>query len=127
MKQIVKSEAVPQPIGPYSAAVIAGGMVYTSGQIAIDPTTQEYQPRPVDVETSVVMGHLKNLLEAAGTGFDHVVKTSIFLADMSDFPIVNEVYASFFQGNYPARETVQVAMLPKGARVEISMIACIPA
>ena len=125
MKEIVKSDAVPQPIGPYSAAVKAGGMVFTSGQIAIDPTTQQYLPQSVDVETRMVMGHLQNLLSAAGTGFEHVVKTSIFLADMGDFPVVNEVYASFFSDEFPARETVQVAMLPKGARVEISMIACI--
>jgi 2-iminobutanoate/2-iminopropanoate deaminase len=123
MKQSITSPNAPAPIGPYSQAVAAGNMVFTSGQIAIDPKTQVYEPADIVTESKLVMENLKALLEAAGTGFHEVVKTSIFLADMNDFAKVNEVYASYFTDNFPARETVQVSVLPKHAKVEISMIA----
>jgi 2-iminobutanoate/2-iminopropanoate deaminase len=98
-------------------------MLFTSGQIAIDPTTGIYTPSDIADEARTVMQHLQTLLHAAGMDFGHVVKTSIFLADMNDFAIVNEVYAGFFTSHFPARETVQVSVLPKHAKVEISMIA----
>jgi 2-iminobutanoate/2-iminopropanoate deaminase len=123
MKHIIQTDLAPLPIGPYSQAVKANGMLYTSGQIAINPATQEYTPLDVEAETELVMQNMKAVLEAAGTDFSAVVKTSIFLADMNDFPKVNAVYAKYFTGEFPARETVQVACLPKSCKVEISMIA----
>jgi len=123
MKHIIQTEHAPLPIGPYSQAVKAGGMLYTSGQIAINPATQEYTPLDVEAETELVMQNMQAVLKAADVDFSAVVKTSIFLADMSDFPKVNAVYAKYFTGEFPARETVQVACLPKSCKVEISMIA----
>lgn len=123
MKQIIQTDLAPLPIGPYSQAVKAGGMLYTSGQIAINPATQEYTPLGVEAETELVMKNMEAVLTAAGTDFFAVVKTSIFLADMNDFPKVNAVYARYFTGEFPARETVQVSVLPKNCKVEISMIA----
>ena len=98
-------------------------MLFTSGQIAIDPTTGELNMADLTTETHQVMKNLDAVLSEAGLSFKQVVKTSIFLADMNDFAAVNEIYASYFESEYPARETVQVAMLPKGVNVEISMIA----
>lgn len=123
MKKIISSEKAPSPIGPYSQAVRFGNLVFTSGQIAIDPISRQYTPAPVEEETRLVMEHLKALLEAANMDFSNVLKTTIFLADMNDFTKVNEVYAGFFHSDFPARETVQVSVLPKHAKVEISMIA----
>lgn len=123
MKQIIQTDLAPLPIGPYSQAVKAGGMLYTSGQIAINPATQEYTPLDVEAETELVMKNMEAVLTAAGTDFFAVVKTSIFLADMNDFPKVNAIYARYFTGEFPARETVQVSVLPKNCKVEISMIA----
>lgn len=123
MKKILESAQAPAPIGPYSQAVMANGMLYISGQIAIDPKTQVYEPADVAVEAEQVMQNLGAILKEAGLDFSHVVKTSIFLADMNDFARVNEVYGKYFSGNYPARETVQVSVLPKNCKVEISMIA----
>jgi 2-iminobutanoate/2-iminopropanoate deaminase len=123
MKHIIQTNQAPLPIGPYSQAVKANGMLYTSGQIAINPATQEYTPLDVEAETELVMQNMQAVLNAAGTDFSAVVKTSIFLADMNDFPKVNAIYARFFTDNFPARETVQVACLPKSCKLEISMIA----
>jgi 2-iminobutanoate/2-iminopropanoate deaminase len=123
MKHIIQTDLAPLPIGPYSQAVKANGMLYTSGQIAINPDTQEYTPLDVEAETELVMQNMQAVLTAAGVDFTAVVKTSIFLADMNDFPKVNAVYAKYFTGEFPARETVQVACLPKSCKVEISMIA----
>lgn len=123
MKKAIVSDKAPLPIGPYSQAIRRGNMVFTSGQIAIDPATQQYIPLDVESEARLVMENLKALLEAAGATFDDVVKTSIFLQDMNDFATVNAVYASYLSEPYPARETVQVSVLPKQAKVEISMVA----
>lgn len=122
-KEIIETTAAPAPIGPYSQAVKSGGMLFTSGQIAIDPATNTYTPAGIEEETELVMQNLKSVLAAANMKFENVVKTSIFLADMNDFPVVNSIYAKYFTGNFPARETVQVSVLPKHAKVEISMIA----
>lgn len=113
----------PAPIGPYSQAVQAGNFLFVSGQIPLDPTTGELVNGSVSDEAHQVMKNLKALLEQAGMTFSNVVKTSIFLKSMDDFAAVNTVYGSFFSGDYPARETVAVAGLPKDVRVEISVIA----
>jgi 2-iminobutanoate/2-iminopropanoate deaminase len=125
MKTAIESKKVPAPIGPYSQAVVANGMVYTSGQIAIDPNTGEYTPADIQAETELVMKNLEALLEASGADFGSVVKTSIFLQSMSDFAEVNAVYAKYMVAPFPARETVEVAKLPKSAKVEISMISIV--
>jgi 2-iminobutanoate/2-iminopropanoate deaminase len=126
MKQIIASKKAPSPIGPYSQAVLAGKTLYMSGQIAIDPDSGEYHPADAASETTQVMKNLCEVLKEAGADLTHVVKTSIFLKDMNDFSAVNQVYAGFFESSFPARETVQVSVLPKNARVEISMIAYLP-
>ncbi len=123
MKKIIETPEAPAPIGPYSQAVRAGDMLFISGQIAIRPATGEYIPADITTEALQVMDNLHALLQASGAGFEDVVKTSIFLADMGDFQAVNAVYASCFEKDFPARETVQVSVLPKNARVEISMVA----
>jgi 2-iminobutanoate/2-iminopropanoate deaminase len=123
MKKIIETPEAPAPIGPYSQAVRAGDMLFISGQIAIRPATGEYIPADITTEALQVMDNLRALLQASGAGFEDVVKTSIFLADMGDFQAVNAVYASCFEKDFPARETVQVSVLPKNARVEISMVA----
>lgn len=123
MKKIINAASAPAPIGPYSQAVLANGTLYISGQIAIDPTTQQYVPQDIQAEAELVMKNLSAILHEAGTDFAHVVKTNIFLADMNDFATVNAVYGSYFSSDFPARETVQVSVLPKNCKVEISMIA----
>lgn len=123
MKKIINSINAPAPIGPYSQAVLANGTLYISGQIAIDPATQQYIPQDIQAEAELVMKNLSAILKEAGTDFTHVVKTNIFLADMNDFATVNAVYGSYFSSDFPARETVQVSVLPKNCKVEISMIA----
>jgi 2-iminobutanoate/2-iminopropanoate deaminase len=123
MKVAIQSNRAPKPIGPYSQAIQHGSMVFTSGQIAIDPNSGVYTPLSVKEETHLVMKNLMALLEEVNLSFDNVVKASIFLQDMGDFSEVNEIYSQYLNAPYPARETVQVAMLPKGAKVEISMIA----
>lgn len=125
MKTAIESKKVPAPIGPYSQAIVANGMVYTSGQIAIDPKSGEYTPADIEAESELVMKNLEALLEASGADFSSVVKTSIFLQSMSDFAQVNAVYAKYMVAPFPARETVEVAQLPKSAKVEISMIAIV--
>jgi 2-iminobutanoate/2-iminopropanoate deaminase len=125
MKTAIESKKVPAPIGPYSQAIVANGMVYTSGQIAIDPKTGEYTPSDIEAEAELVMKNLEALLEASGADFSSVVKTSIFLQSMSDFAQVNAIYAKYMVAPFPARETVEVAQLPKSAKVEISMIAIV--
>jgi 2-iminobutanoate/2-iminopropanoate deaminase len=123
-KKIINSSMAPAPIGPYSQAVMAGQFLYISGQIALIAETGELDLGSIEVETRRVMSNLKNILTESGLDFGHVVKTSIFLSDMSHFATVNEVYASYFSGNFPARETVAVKGLPRNVNVEISMIAC---
>ena len=123
-KQVVLTAAAPAPIGPYSQAIAANGMLYVSGQIAIIPETgQLIQTDNVAEETRQVMQNLGAVLEAGGSNFAQVVKCGIFLADMNDFAAVNEVYGAYFTSDPPARETVEVSRLPKGVRVEISAIA----
>ncbi len=124
MKKVIFTEKAPAPIGPYSQAVLAGNTLYTSGQIALHPETGELITGDIGTETKQVMENMKAVLEAAGMGFENVVKTTIFIMDMGDFAKINSVYGSYFdESNAPARETVQVAKLPKGVNVEISMIA----
>lgn len=124
MKKIIQTDKAPAPIGPYNQAVLHGNTLYTSGQIAIDPATGELVLDNIETETEVVMQNLKAVLEAADMTFDHIVKTSIFLSDMGNFAQVNAVYGKYFnEDTAPARETVQVACLPKNVNVEISCTA----
>jgi 2-iminobutanoate/2-iminopropanoate deaminase len=120
---IINTGSAPAPIGPYNQAVFAGNMLFISGQIAIDPATSELAISNIGDETRQVMKNLDAILTEAGLGFSNVVKTTIFLSDMLLFSEVNEIYATYFTGNYPARETVAVKGLPKNVNVEISMIA----
>ena len=123
-KTIINTNLAPAPIGPYSQAILAGNTLYTSGQIALDPQSMNLILTNIEAETTQVMHNLKAVLEAANMGFENVVKTSIFVIDMNDFSKINAIYGSFFdEKTAPARETVQVAGLPKGVNVEISMIA----
>jgi 2-iminobutanoate/2-iminopropanoate deaminase len=124
MKKVVFTVSAPAPIGPYSQAVSANGMIYLSGQIAIDPGTGNLaNTKDIGEETKWVMEHIKTILESAGSSMNKVVKCGIFLKDMNDFAEVNKVYGSYFQQDPPARETVQVSRLPKDVNVEISAIA----
>src|SRR4051794_1992286 len=121
--KVISTEKAPKAIGPYSQGIAAGDLVFTSGQIALDPATQQMVAGDVRAQAERVMKNLEGVLDAAGCSFAQVVKTTIFLADLNDFAAVNEVYGKRFAGAPPARSTVQVAALPKGARVEIEMIA----
>lgn len=123
MKQIVKTGLAPQAIGPYSQAVKAGGFVFASGQIPIDPETGEFVSGGIAEQTRQVMKNLSAVLEAAGSDLQLVVKTTVFLVDMAEFTAMNEVYGTFFSDEPPARATVQAARLPRDARVEIEAIA----
>jgi 2-iminobutanoate/2-iminopropanoate deaminase len=122
-KIVVQSSKAPAPIGPYSQAIKTGNFLFASGQIALDPLTGALVVGTIETETHQVMKNIEAVLEEAGMSFDNVVKTTIFLMDMNDFAKVNAVYGSYFKSNFPARETVQVAGLPKGVKVEISVIA----
>ena len=124
-KEIVTTDNAPGAIGPYSQAIKAGGMVFCSGQIPIDPATGNFVSDIVREQTEQVLKNLSEVLKAAGTSLDNVVKTTVFLADMNDFAEMNEVYATFFSDNKPARATVQAARLPRDARVEIDCIALV--
>jgi 2-iminobutanoate/2-iminopropanoate deaminase len=120
---IVSTEKAPRAIGPYSQAVVAGDLVFTSGQIPLDPVSQQLVAGDIRAQTERVMDNLAAVLESAGAGFENVVKATIFVVDLGDFATVNEVYGKRFPRSPPARSTVQVAALPKGARVEIELIA----
>ncbi|GER59395.1 Rid family detoxifying hydrolase [Patiriisocius marinus] len=123
-KRIINTDKAPAPIGPYNQAVLHGNMLYTSGQIAINPTTGELEIAEIQAETTLVMENMKAVLAAAGMTFENVIKSSIFISDMNNFSKINEVYARYFdEATAPARETVEVANLPKFVNVEISMIA----
>ena len=122
-KEIINTSQAPAPIGPYNQATRANNMLFISGQIPADPETGDLLMSSIEEETHRVMRNLKAILEAAGLGFENVLKTSIFISDMDNFSRINEVYGSYFSGEYPARETVQVARLPKDVNVEISAIA----
>lgn len=123
MKEIINTKEAPQPIGPYNQAIAAGGFLFISGQIAIDAASGALVTDEIEAETQLVLKNLKAILTAAGLTFDHIVKTTIFLSDMDNFGLVNEIYGSYFSGNFPARETVEVSVLPKNVNVEISAIA----
>ena len=125
MKETISTENAPGAIGPYSQAVKTGNMVFCSGQIPIDPATGEFVSNDVAEQTEQVLKNLSAVLEAAGTDLNNVVKTTVFLADMNDFTVMNEIYAKFFSENKPARATVQAARLPRDARVEIECIALV--
>jgi 2-iminobutanoate/2-iminopropanoate deaminase len=122
-KKVISSKKAPQPIGPYSVATQSGTLVFTSGQLGLDPASGNLVAGGVEAETRQVMTNLRNVLEAAGSGLDNVLKTTVFLKDMADFPKMNAIYGEFFPENPPARSTVQVAALPKGGAVEIEVIA----
>jgi len=123
MKKVIYTSNAPAPIGPYSQAIIAGGFLFASGQVAINPENGELNLSSIAEETHQVMRNVKALLLEAEYEFEHIVKTTIFLSDMSLFAEVNEVYGSYFGSDYPARETVAVKGLPKGVNVEISVTA----
>ena len=123
MKDIVLTDRGPKPIGPYSQAVKSNGLLFVSGQVAIDPRSNEFVPGDIRQQTERTLENLKGILEASGANLHHVVKTTVFLKDMNDFAAMNEVYGRFFTAAPPARSTVQVARLPTDALVEIEVIA----
>jgi 2-iminobutanoate/2-iminopropanoate deaminase len=123
MRQAVSSEFAPPAIGPYSQAIRAGSLLFLSGQIPLDPTTGTMIDGDISAQTHQVFANLKAVLEAAGATFDDVVKTTVYLADMNEFAIVNGIYGTYFSSPAPARATVQVARLPKDCRVEIDLVA----
>jgi 2-iminobutanoate/2-iminopropanoate deaminase len=125
MKEIVLTDRGPKPIGPYSQGVRANGFLFISGQVSFDPATSEMTGTDAAQQTQRVMENLKAILEAAGSNFHHVVKTTVFLKDMNDFAAMNEIYGRYFTAAPPARSTVQVARLPKDALVEIELIAAL--
>ena len=125
MKKVINTSGAPAPIGPYSQAVQAGNFLFVSGQVAIQPATGELVLDDIQAETRRVMENIKAILNEAGADFGNIVKTSIFLKDMQDFPLVNEAYGAYFTDAFPARETVQVAGLPKNVNVEITVTAII--
>jgi len=124
MKKIIYTENAPAPIGPYNQAILVGNTLYTSGQIALNPLTMELVLDDIETETKQVMENMKAVLAAADMTFENVIKTSIFIMNMNDFTRINSIYGSYFnEATAPARETVQVACLPKNVNIEISMIA----
>ncbi len=125
MKKIINTEKAPKPIGPYNQAVMKNNTLYVSGQIPMNPATSELVKGDVKEQTRMVMENLKAILHEAGMDFSNVVKCSIFISDMKDFPLINEIYGTYFKEDPPARETVQVAGLPLNVDVEISCIAVI--
>ena len=122
-KKIINTKNSPAPIGPYNQAVLVNNTLYISGQVCIDPANGNLKNRDIQEETHQVMQNLKAILQEAGMGFTNVVKTTIFITDMNRFSEINEIYGKYFDGDFPARETVQVSALPKFVNVEISMIA----
>ena len=122
-KEIVTAEKAPRAIGPYSAAVKAGNLVFTAGQLGIDPESGEFVPGGIEAETRQALLNLTAVLEAAGSSLGSVVKTTVFLRDMNDFGVMNVIYGEFFTGDYPARSAIQVARLPKDGAVEIEAVA----
>jgi 2-iminobutanoate/2-iminopropanoate deaminase len=123
VRQAVTTNAAPPAIGPYSQAIRAGSLLFLSGQIALDPETGKMIEGDVAAQTRQVFKNLGEILKAGGASFDHVVRATVYLADMNDFPVVNEIYATYFSSPAPARATVQAARLPRDARVEIDLIA----
>lgn len=124
-KKVIASDKAPKAIGPYSVAASMGHLVFTAGQLGVDPKTSELVPGGIEAETRQALTNIKYVLEAAGTSLDNVLKTTVFLRDINDFARMNAVYGEFFSHDYPARSTVQVAALPKGGAVEIEVVACL--
>jgi 2-iminobutanoate/2-iminopropanoate deaminase len=122
-KEVIATEAAPEAIGPYSQAIRHGDLVFLAGQIAIDPATNEVVHGSIEEQTTLVLENLRAVLEAAGMGMENVLATTVFLADLDDFPAMNAVYATFFETDPPARATVEVARLPRDVLVEIAAIA----
>jgi 2-iminobutanoate/2-iminopropanoate deaminase len=125
MREAVSSSSAPEAIGPYSQAIPAGSLLFLSGQIPLDPATGEMVQGDIAAQTHRVFQNLSAILQAAGASFDNVVRTTVYLADMNDFPAMNAVYGTYFSSPAPARATVQAARLPKDARVEIDLIAAL--
>jgi len=123
VKEVIATDRGPKAIGPYSQAIRANGLIFVSGQIALDPSTQLLVAGDIKAQTERVMENLKGIVEAAGSALDRVVRTTVFLADMNEFGLMNEIYARYFPGQPPARSTVQAARLPRDVRVEIDLIA----
>lgn len=123
MREVITTDRGPQAIGPYSQAIRAGGFLFVSGQIPLDPVTQQLVAGGIQAQTERVLENLKGIVEAAGSSLDRVVRTTVFLADMNEFAAVNEVYGRYFRSHPPARSTVQVSRLPRDVRVEIDVIA----
>jgi len=123
MKREIKTQDAPKAIGPFSQAIEIDGMIFASGQIAMDPTTGEFQEGTIEEQTCLVLANLKSIIEAAGSSLDQVVKCTVFLQNLNDYVAVNAVYKEFFSSPYPARVAVQIARLPKDAKVEIDAIA----
>lgn len=126
MRNAVATEKAPKAIGPYSQAVLAGDLLFCSGQVPFDPATGQMIDGDIAAQTRQVLVNIREILTAAGSTFDDVVKTTVYLADMNDFAAMNEVYASFFSVPAPARSTIQAARLPRDARVEIEVVAAVP-
>jgi 2-iminobutanoate/2-iminopropanoate deaminase len=123
MKSIINTAGAPAPIGPYSQAVKAGNLLFVSGQIALHPESGQLVSSSIEEETRQVLANISAILKEAGADWKHIVKTTIFLKDMNNFPVVNQIYGEVFSGDFPARETVEVSRLPKDVNVEISVIA----
>jgi 2-iminobutanoate/2-iminopropanoate deaminase len=126
MIRLHHTEGAPAAIGPYSQSVSSDGLLFTSGQVALDPGTGELVGGGFEAEARQVLGNLRAVLESAGCGFGDVLRSTVYLADMADFPVLNRIYAESFGEHRPARSTVQVAALPRGARVEIDLVARLP-
>lgn len=126
-KQIIATDKAPAAAGPYSQAVRVGNLVFTAGQVGLVPGTKEFAGPDIASQTRQVLKNIRGILEAAGSGLEHVVKTTVFLQDIAEWPAMNAVYAEFFPANPPARSAVQVAALPLGAKVEIEVVAEVPA
>ena len=123
MKKVISTKEAPAAVGPYSQAIRAGSMVFCAGQIPLDPQSGQIESQDIGEQAKRVLENIGAVLKAAQLNFSHVVKTTVFLTDLADFQTVNEIYAGFFRENPPARSTIQVSALPKGARVEIEVIA----
>lgn len=122
-KRVIETKTAPAAIGPYSQAIMGNGLVFASGQIPLDPETGNVVEGDIEAQTRQVMDNVRQVLEAAGSGLDRVVKTTCFLTDLSDFAAFNEVYGTYFRTDPPARSTVEVSALPRGARVEVEVVA----
>lgn len=122
MKRVISTNQAPAAIGPYSQAIEVNGLIYTSGQIPVNPATGEI-PQGINAQAEQVMKNVKNLLEAAGTSMNHVIKTTVFIKDMNDFTAINQIYAAYFEGDCPARSCVEVSRLPKDVLMEMEAIA----